>query len=95
MNRRKFLGLLAVAPLAAKYAPLLSKLVPAPTAYRTYICGSAAMIGEYNEYANFSSFAIASAIDEQVEKAAEELGYQAGLTMNQIRCMHKSTVNLF
>jgi hypothetical protein len=78
MNRRKFLGLLAVAPLAAKYAPLLSKLVPAP-ATPVY-----AVIGEWNDYANFSSFAIASAIDEQVEKAAEELGYQAGLTMNQM-----------
>jgi hypothetical protein len=81
MNRRKFLGLLGIAPLAVKYAPLLSKLAPAPTAYSTYICGSAAMIGEYNDYANFSSFATVSAIDDCVAKAAEELGYQAGQTM--------------
>jgi hypothetical protein len=34
---------------------------------------------QYSDYASFSQFAIAAALDEQVSKAAEELGRQAGL----------------
>src|SRR6266436_5783135 len=45
---------------------------------------SPAQIGEWNNYANFSSFAIASAIDELVGNSAVELGYQAGQSISEL-----------
>lgn len=43
-----------------------------------------AQIGEWNNYANFSSFAIAAAIDELVGNSAVELGYQAGQSISEL-----------
>lgn len=43
-----------------------------------------AQIGEWNNYTNFSSFAIASAIDELVGNSAVELGYQAGQSISEL-----------
>src|SRR6266436_2511164 len=43
-----------------------------------------AQIGEWNNYANFSAFAIASAIDELVGNSAVELGYQAGQSISEL-----------
>lgn len=40
----------------------------------------AATIGEYNEYANFSSFEIA----DEVARAANELGYRAGVSVSEL-----------
>jgi hypothetical protein len=45
---------------------------------------SPAQIGEWNNYANFSSFAIAAAIDELVGNSAVELGYQAGQSISEL-----------
>lgn len=81
---KKLLSLIGIAPFAAKFGPLVAKLVPAPKVYQTYICGSEAMIGGYNEYVNFSSFAIAQSIDECVQRSAEELGHQVGKTVSSM-----------
>lgn len=43
-----------------------------------------AQIGEWNNYTNFSSFVIASAIDELVGNSAVELGYQAGQSISEL-----------
>lgn len=45
---------------------------------------SPAQVGEWNNYSNFSSFAIASAIDELVGNSAVELGYQAGQSISEL-----------
>ena len=45
---------------------------------------SPAQIGEWNNYSNFSSFAIAAAIDELVGNSAVELGYQAGQSISEL-----------
>jgi hypothetical protein len=43
-----------------------------------------AQVGEWNNYSNFSAFAIASSIDELVGNSAVELGYQAGQSISQL-----------
>ena len=43
-----------------------------------------AQVGEWNNYSNFSSFVIASAIDEVVGNSAVELGYQAGQSISEL-----------
>lgn len=43
-----------------------------------------AQIGEWNNYTNFSSFAIAAAIDELVGNSAVELGYQVGQSISEL-----------
>jgi hypothetical protein len=43
-----------------------------------------AQLGEWNNFANFSAFAIASAIDELVGNSANELGYQAGQSISEL-----------
>src|ERR1700675_4530970 len=43
-----------------------------------------AQIGEWNNYTNFSAFAIASSIDELVGNSAVELGYQAGQSISEL-----------
>jgi len=43
-----------------------------------------AQIGEWNNYTNFSSFAIASAIDELVGNSAVELAYQGGQSISEL-----------
>lgn len=77
MNRRAFLssmvGGLAVAAAASSLPfRLLTSSVATP------------MLAEYADYANFSSFAIASAIDEQVSNAAAELNHRAGITLGSL-----------
>jgi len=42
-----------------------------------------AQLGEWNNYTNFSSFVIASSIDEVVGNSPTELGYQAGQSISQ------------
>lgn len=43
-----------------------------------------AQLGEWNNYTNFSSFAIAAAIDDLVGNSAVELGYQAGQSISEL-----------
>src|SRR5271165_4119650 len=43
-----------------------------------------AQIGEWNNYANFSAFAIAASIDQLVGNSAIELGYQAGQSISEL-----------
>jgi len=43
-----------------------------------------AQVGEWNNYTNFSSFAIAASIDELVGNSAVELGYQAGQSISEL-----------
>ena len=43
-----------------------------------------AQVGEWNNYSNFSAFAIASSIDELVGNSAVELGYQAGQSISEL-----------
>lgn len=43
-----------------------------------------AQLGEWNNFTNFSSFAIAASIDDLVGNSATELGYQAGETISQL-----------
>ena len=43
-----------------------------------------AQVGEWNNYSNFSSFVVASAIDEVVGNSAVELGYQAGQSISEL-----------
>lgn len=45
---------------------------------------SPAQVGEWNNYTNFSAFAIASSIDELVGNSAVELGYQAGQSISEL-----------
>jgi hypothetical protein len=43
-----------------------------------------AVLGEWNNYSNFSAFSVAAAIDELVGNSAIELGYQAGQTISEL-----------
>ena len=43
-----------------------------------------AQLGEWNNYANFSAFAIAASIDQLVGNSAVELGYQAGQSISEL-----------
>jgi hypothetical protein len=43
-----------------------------------------AQVGEWNNYANFSAFSIASSIDQLVGNSAVELGYQAGQSISEL-----------
>lgn len=43
-----------------------------------------AQVGEWNNYTNFSAFAIAAAIDQLVGNSATELGYQAGQSISEL-----------
>lgn len=43
-----------------------------------------AQLGEWNNYTNFSSFLIASALDDVVGNSAVELGYQAGQSISEL-----------
>lgn len=79
MNRRKFLKWIGLGAIAATIAPqFLERIdpvlnIPVPVN---------AVIGEYNNYANFSSFAVKESIDEVVENSAIELGYQVGQSIS-------------
>lgn len=43
-----------------------------------------AQLGEWNNYTNFSSFVIASSLDDVVGNSAVELGYQAGQSISEL-----------
>lgn len=48
------------------------------------ICGDTECLNTNDNYSNFSSFVIASAIDEVVGNSAVELGYQAGQSISEL-----------
>lgn len=78
MNRRAFFKRAAIGAAVVAVAPtLLSEpfMTPAPVV---------ATIGEYAEYANFSSFAVASSMNKLVTDSAVELGYRAGMSINDL-----------
>lgn len=79
MNRRGFLGAMVggvAAATAVRTFPFRVFSFPSQIKVAT--------IGEYYDYASFSSAANAEAWDEIVAKCAEELGHRAGLTMNAL-----------
>ncbi len=82
MNRRSFLRFLGVGVAAAVVAPMAVKAV-VPFEFDKIIESTqcqepiTASIGEYADYASFSDFQIASAIDASVNEAAAQLGYRA------------------
>lgn len=91
MNRRAFLRWMGVGTVAVVAAPAALKAMgPAPVTKSYNFVQQAALtpppelvchpvyIAEYNEYANFSSFALESAIDESVENAAKQLAEAHG-----------------
>jgi len=71
MNRRSFFRKAATGAAVLAIAPtvLSEPFMPSPIAET---------IGEYYDYTNFSSFAIASSIDQMVEQAAAELAKAHG-----------------
>lgn len=84
MQRRGFIrsliggtAALAVAPVST-FRALAAETVTTPALTLAVIRETVGCIGEYSEYTNFSSFAIASAIDELVLDSASEFGYHAG-----------------
>lgn len=77
MNRRRFLQFLGVAS-AVSMAPSIVVNLP------TELAPEAGVIGEYFNYMNFSSFAVAQAIDEAVANAASQLSYQAGRSISEL-----------
>lgn len=80
MNRRSFLSRLGMGIAVAAVAPT-ALFTETPVCMAAPV---AATIGEYYDYANFSSFAIASALDECVGNAAKELGNRASLNINEM-----------
>lgn len=78
MQRRNFLRRLIGGTLALAVAPQLLAEIPAATP----MIPLGAAIGEYANYTNFSEFAIASAIDQCVLDAANELSYNAGKSIS-------------
>lgn len=78
MNRRGFLNFLGIGAAVAVAAPAILEFAPVvPAPY-------AATIGMYADYTNFSSFALASAIDDSVAGAAHELAHRAELSAAEL-----------
>jgi len=77
VNRRSFFKRAAMGAAALAVAPtLLSEpFMPQPIV---------ATIGEYAEHTSFSSFAVATSIDEVVQNAAVELGTRYGQSLNEL-----------
>lgn len=74
MNRRGFLKMLGIGAATAAVLPTIAlKSVSQPVVF-----------GDYANYANFSSFAIAESIDPIVAAAALELGRQADEDFNKL-----------
>lgn len=86
MNRRRFLSLIATGAAVATAAPLMKFVPPLPTLPEPVAQPIFATISEYNNYANFSTFAIAAAIYPAVTEAALELAYRLELETNTLCC---------
>lgn len=101
LNRRKFFKWVGVGVAASAVAPSVIKaaeslcVAPKTLTYTTYVMGKDAIIGEYANYCNFSSMAIASAMDEAVADSAKELSYQAGLSISELSALPKSSFKFF
>lgn len=80
MNRRRFVSLLGIGAAVATAAPVL-KLMPPPVPIAEPIV---ATIGEWCDYSDYSEFTLQEAIDKHTAQAAQELGYQAGLSLNTV-----------
>lgn len=75
MNRRGFLKMLGIGAAVAAVSPTLAI---------TKTTGVRAAVGEYADYASFSSFSIAQAIDPVVALTAAELGCRAAEDINSL-----------
>lgn len=80
MNRRNFLKKAVMGVAAVAVAPSLLA-IPAPINPGAPVVN--AVIGEYCEYANFSSFAIREALDKYIQEVAAELGRRAGESISK------------
>lgn len=78
MNRRGFLKMLGIGAASAAVFPTIAlKSVSQPVEIE-------AVVGEYENYSSFSSFALAQSIDPIVAAAALELGRQASEDINKL-----------
>lgn len=83
MNRRGFLkafGIGAATVVAATSLEGGISFISEPELIQAPVLD--AVIGEYANYANFSEFAIAQAIDEQVLHVAEKLAHSEAMRIN-------------
>lgn len=93
MDRRGFLKKLGIGAAVAATAcavpefatSAIESLLPSAS-----VTAASATLGTYAEYCNFSSFAVAQAIDEMVGDCAAELGYRAGLS---VRALQMATID--
>jgi hypothetical protein len=73
MNRRKFLKWVGIGTAVATVAPAIEFTEPAVET-----------LTEWNNYTNFSSFAISQAIDETVTRSAIELEYAVVQSISEL-----------
>lgn len=52
-----------------------------------------AVLGEYADYCNFSSFAITASIDDLLKDTAVEMSYRAGLSIEQLAALPNASPN--
>jgi hypothetical protein len=79
MNRRRFLKWVGAGTAAVAVAPTaLFHEGPA------CVAAVPTTIGEYAEYVNFSSFALASSMDEIIANTAKQLAHNAGLSVSEL-----------
>jgi hypothetical protein len=69
-------------PLAANVAQTTEGTVTAPISVS--VLTTTATIGEYADYANFSSLALATALDNTVENVAKEMSYRLGESLSAL-----------
>ena len=69
-------------PLAANTATTVEGTVG--TSIPVSVLNTTAVIGEYADYANFSSLSLATAIDNTVENVAKEMSYRLGESLSAL-----------
>jgi hypothetical protein len=85
MNRRKLLSWLGLGAATVAVAPsVLSSVVDPVLGTDVREMSTVGLIDEWNTYVNFSSFAIAGAIDEYILNAAEQLGKAKAEEINRL-----------
>ena len=69
-------------PLAANTSTTVEG--PVGTSIPVSVLNTTAVIGEYADYANFSSLSLATAIDNTVENVAREMSYRLGESLSSL-----------
>ena len=82
MNSGNQYELFMYVPLAANTTQTTEGTVTAPISVS--VLTTTATIGEYADYANFSSLALATAIDNTVENVAKEMSYRLGESLSAL-----------